>query len=123
MNSIIPRVAIDGVDVDFVDGTYQSIGGFTSATLQFKLPNTDANFMRLWNKEVTYYFNQHDSTPIFRGYIKRTKVTPNFVEVIAQDVIGYMVKAGNAERAKVSLTDTDNLDGLTIGNRQLIHMI
>ena len=116
MSSIIPRVAIEGKAVDFLEGTYQNLGGFRAATLQFKLPTTEANFMKLWNKEVTYYFNQHDSTPIFRGYIKRTKVTPNSIEVYAQDAIGYLVKGGNAERAKVSLTELNNIDGLTIGN-------
>jgi hypothetical protein len=116
MSTLIPRINIEGQDVDFIDGTYQNIGGFRAATLQFKLPTTEANFMKLWNKEVTYYFNQHDATPIFRGYIKRTKVTQNFIEVYAQDAIGYLVKGGNAERAKVSLTEDNNIDGLTIGN-------
>ena len=116
MSTLIPRVAIDGVTVDFIEGTYQNTGGFTAATLQFKLPTTEANFMKLWNKEVTYHFDQHDSTPIFRGYIKRTKVTPQFVEVFAQDAIGYMVKGGNEEKATVDISDRDNLDGLTVGN-------
>ena len=116
MNILTPKVAIDGVSVDFIDGTYRNIGGFTAATLQFKLPTSEANFMKLWNKEITYFFDQHDTTPIFRGYIKRTKVTQDFVEIMAQDVIGYMVKGGNKEQAKISLTETDNLDGLTVGN-------
>lgn len=116
MSILIPDVKIEGKSIDFLDGTYQNIGGMTAATLQFKIPSNTANFMKLWNKEVTYYFNKHDNTPIFRGYIKRTKVTPNFIEVFAQDILGYMVKGGESQLAKVALTNEKNLDGLTVGN-------
>ena len=53
---------------------------------------------------------------MFRGYIKRVKETLENIEVYAQDVLGYMVLGGDAEKAKITLTDHDNIDGLTVAN-------
>jgi len=116
MNEITPEVRIEGVLADYIDGIYQNTGGLTAATLQFKLPKTYAGYKDLWNKEVTLHLREHDTTPIFRGYIKRLKENFNDVEVYAQDVLGYMVKGGNPEKAKIALTDKDNIDGMTAGN-------
>ncbi len=116
MSSITPEVRIEGRSVDYIGGTYQNTGGLTAATLQFQLLLPYDNHRKLWNKEVTFFLNENDSTPLFRGYIKRTKITENILEVYAQDVLGYMVKAGNAEKAKIALTDKDNLDGLSAAN-------
>ena len=105
MNEITPEVRIEGVLADYIDGIYQNTGGLTAATLQFKLPKTYAGYKDLWNKEVTLHLREHDTTPIFRGYIKRLKENFNDVEVYAQDVLGYMVKGGNPEKEKIALTD------------------
>ena len=113
MKEITPEVKIEGRNVDYLEGSYQNTGGLTSATLQFKLPLQGSGYRKLWNKEVTMYLKESDTTPIFRGYIKRVKENFNEIEVFAQDVLGYMVKGGDAEKAKIALTDTDNLDGLT----------
>ena len=116
MNEIIPEVRIEGREVPFTRGAYTSTGGLTAATLEFTIPRTFGGFKKLWNKEVTFYPNSYDNKPIFRGYIKRIKEDFNSVTLIAQDVIGYMVLGGDSEKAKVSLTDRENVDGLTIGN-------
>ena len=116
MNEITPEVRIEGVAVDYLEGQYQNTGGLTAATLQFKLPITYAGYKHLWNKEVEFYLKESDAKPIFRGYIKRLKEDFNTVEVFAQDVLGYMVKGGNPEKAKVALTDKDNIDGLSAAN-------
>ena len=116
MNEIIPEVRIEGREVPFTRGAYTSTGGLTAATLEFTLPRTFGGFKKLWNKEVTFYPNSYDNKPLFRGYIKRIKEDFNSVTLIAQDVIGYMVLGGDSEKAKVSLTDRENVDGLTIGN-------
>jgi|TARA_Y100000401_G_scaffold63764_1_gene50668 hypothetical protein len=115
MTEITPEVRIEGISVDYIDGMYQNTGGLTSATLQFKLPKTYAGYKHLWNKEVTFVLNSFEK-PLFRGYIKRVKENFDDVEIIAQDVMGYMVKGGNPEKAKIALTDRENLDGLTAGN-------
>ena len=116
MNEITPEVRIEGVAVDYLEGQYQNTGGLTAATLQFKLPITYAGYKHLWNKEVEFYLKESDAKPIFRGYIKRLKEDFNTIEVFAQDVLGYMVKGGNPEKAKVALTDKDNIDGLSAAN-------
>jgi len=113
MNEIIPRVQLDGRDVEFTDGVYQNSGGLTAATLQFKLSTSQENYRKYWNKEVIFYMDKHDTTPMFRGYVKRIKEDLEFIEVFAQDVFGYIVKGGNKEQAKVALDDNNNLDGNT----------
>ena len=115
MNEISPRVTINGADADYLDGEYSSPGGFKAAALTFKLPLTYGGMKKLWNQEVCLYLNKHDSAPLFRGWIKRTKLNPNEVEIYAEDAIGYMVKSGEAAQAKIALTDQDNIDGLSAG--------
>jgi hypothetical protein len=115
MNEITPEVRIEGISVDYLDGNYQNTGGLTAATLQFRLPRKTDGFRKLWNKEVTFFLNESDK-PLFRGYIKRVKENFDSIEVFAQDVIGYMVKGGNPEKAKITLTDKDNIDGLSAAN-------
>jgi hypothetical protein len=71
--------------------------------------------MKLWNKEVTMYLDDADSTPMFRGWIRRTNPTLNDIEILAMDALGYTVKGGESSKSSIVLTDTDNLDGLTAG--------
>ena len=115
MNEISPRITIDGADVDYIDGSYDNPGNLSAATLTFKLPLTYGGMKKLWNKEVCLYLNKQDSTPLFRGWIKRTNIDFNEVEIFAQDVIGFMLLGGSSEKAVIALTETDNLDGLSAG--------
>ena len=115
MKEITPEIRIEGRVVEYLEGNYQNTGGLTAATLQFKLPRQYDGFRKLWNKEVTFFLNEADK-PLFRGYIKRVKENFDSIEVFAQDIIGYMVKGGNPEKAKVALTDKDNIDGLSAAN-------
>ena len=115
MREISPRILIEGRDVDYIDGKYIYPGNLSSATISFKLPLTYGGFKKLWNKEVTVFLNKFDTTPIFRGWIKRTNPTLEDIEIIAEDAIGYMVKGGEMERAKIALDERTNLDGLTVG--------
>ena len=115
MKEITPEIRIEGKVVEYLEGNYQNTGGLTAATLQFKLPRQYDGFRKLWNKEVTFFLNEADK-PLFRGYIKRVKENFDSIEVFAQDIIGYMVKGGNPEKAKVALTDKDNIDGLSAAN-------
>jgi len=118
MKEITPEIRIEGRLVEYLEGNYQNTGGLTAATLQFKLPRQYDGFRKLWNKEVTFFLNEADK-PLFRGYIKRVKENFDSIEVFAQDIIGYMVKGGNPEKAKVALTDKDNIDGLSAANAKL----
>ncbi len=116
MNEIIPEIRIEGRVVPFTRGAYTNTGGFTAATLEFTLPSTYGGFKKYWNKEITLYANKYDNKPIFRGYVKRIKEDFNDITLYAQDVIGYMVLGGDSQKAVISLTDRENIDGLTIGN-------
>ena len=113
MKRITPRILIEGREVDYLKGSYTCKGNFTSAILNFTLPLQYGGRKKLWNKEVTFFLNEFDSTPIFRGWIKRTKPTFNDIEIRAEDALGYMLRGGEASLAKIVLTDKDNLDGLT----------
>ena len=116
MQKIIPSILIEGRKTDFIKGAYTNTGGLRAATLQFTLPLIKDGYRNLWNKEVVFFMNDFESVPIFRGYIKRVKENLNEIEVYAQDVLGYMVLGGNPEKAKIALTEKDNLDGLTAPN-------
>ena len=115
MQEITPKICIDGREVDYLDGSYKSDGGITSAEMTFKLPLTYGGMKKLWNKEVTFYLNDFDSAPMFRGWIKRTKETFNDIEIMAMDAFGYMLRGGEQGLAKIILDDRQNLDGLTVG--------
>ena len=113
MNEITPRVLIDNIDVEYTEGTYVLNGGLTAATLQFKISTLQENYRKFWNKEVLFFLDKHDTIPMFRGYIKRVKEELDYLEIFAQDALGYMVKGGNKEMAKVALDTDNNLDGNT----------
>jgi len=116
MKVLTPSITIDGRHIDFIDGALTSTGGLTAASLQFKLPLSVGGNMTLWNKEVLLYFNEFEGTPLFRGYVKRVKETLQYVEIFAQDALGYLKLGGDSTKAMVPLTDRDNIDGLTVGN-------
>ena len=115
MNVVSPKILIDGENTDYIDAQYAQPGAMGAATLTFKIPATQGGTRKLWNKEVLLYLNEFDSTPLFRGWVKRTNPTFNDVAIIAEDGFGYMIKGGEAAKASVTLTDTDNIDGLTLG--------
>ncbi len=115
MDAIIPRVCIDGREVDYIDGDYSNQGNLTSATLTFKMPLTQGGMKKLWNKEVTFYLNQYDTVPMFRGWIRRVNETFNDIEIMAQDGLGYTRESGDVSQAKITLSEKNNLDGLTAG--------
>jgi len=110
-----PKIYIEGREVDYLQGGYKNDGNLTAASLSFTLPLTFAGLKKLWNKEVTFFLNEHDSVPVFRGWIRRVKETFSEVELYAEDALGYMSKGGEETEAKVNLTNFDNLDGLNAG--------
>ena len=115
MAEIIAKVYIDGREVDYIEGNYKYGGNLTAAEVTFKLPLTFGGMKKLWNKEVTLFINEYDTVPIFRGWIRRTNETFNDIEILAQDGMGYMRESGDKEIAKIALTESSNLDGLTVG--------
>ena len=73
MIETIPSIKIEGRNVPYIKGAYTNTGLLRAATLQFSLPLTYGGLKKLWNKEVTFFLNESDTTPLFRGYIKRVK--------------------------------------------------
>ena len=83
MPKISPRVAIEGAEVEYIEGSYSQNGGGSAAELSFTLPLTYGGGKKLWNREVTMYLNDQDSTPLFRGWIRRANPTFNEIEILA----------------------------------------
>jgi len=115
MTRISPRIAIEGRGVDYLKGDYKLDGGLKSATLTFSIPTQENSNRKLWNKEVTFFLNPEDTTPIFRGWIKRLKEDFNEIQIHAEDALGYLIKGGEQSEAIVALTEESNIDGLTVG--------
>tara|TARA_R110000751_G_scaffold55804_3_gene119607 strand:+ start:12455 stop:13510 length:1056 start_codon:yes stop_codon:yes gene_type:complete len=115
MLSKIPRILIDGREIDFVKANYSQPGILSAASLSFTVPLGVAGTENLWEKEVTLYVDRSDSKPIFRGWVNRTKKDFNQVNIFAEDGFGYMVKGGDTTVAKIQLDERQNLDGLTVG--------
>jgi hypothetical protein len=115
VTKLIPRIAIEGKSVDFIQANYAQPGMLSAASVSFNIPLSVAGTESLWNKEVTLFVDKGDSKPIFRGWINRTKKDFNEVQVYAEDGFGYMIKGGDTTVATVQLDDRNNLDGLTVG--------
>jgi len=111
----IPRITIDGREVDFIQSQYTQPGTLSAASLSFNIPLGVAGTESLWNKEVTLYVDKGDSKPIFRGWINRVKKDFNQVEIFAEDAFGYMLKGGDTTVARIQLDERENIDGLTVG--------
>ena len=115
MQKISPKIAIEGKSVEYLEGSYSNNGGGTAAELNFSMPLQYGGNRKLWNKEVTLYLDEADSTPLFRGWIRRANPTLNDIEILAMDALGYTVKGGESSKSSIVLTKQDNLDGHTTG--------
>jgi hypothetical protein len=115
MKKISPKIAIDGKSVEYLEGSYTYAGGGTAAELSFSMPLQYGGNKKLWNKEVLLYLDEADSTPIFRGWIRRAQPTLDDIEILAMDALGYTVKGGETTKSSIVLTRQDNLDGYTSG--------
>jgi len=115
MLELTPKIYIDGIDIDFINAGVSQKGSLKAGQLDFTIPTSTGIGLNFWNKEVTLYMNTSDAVPLFRGWIKRVKENYNEIQIHAEDAIGYLLKGGEAENAKVALDDTTNLDGLTGG--------
>ena len=115
MLELTPKIFIDGIEIDFINAGLSQKGTLKAGQLDLTIPTSTGVGLNFWNKEVTLYFNTSDAVPLFRGWIKRVKENYNEIQIHAEDAIGYLVKGGESENAKIALDDTNNLDGLTGG--------
>jgi len=122
MPAISPEIYIDGQLTDFTAGNLNKSGQTTAGILSFTIPGDDVSFRKLWNKEVTFYLNKDDSYPMFRGYVINTQLNENTnVRIRATDALGFLT---GRDRARVTLDDSNNIDGYTIGGalKRMIEM-
>ena len=113
MQETSPEIYIDGERVEFTTGSLTKQGNSTASKLSFTIPGDSVTYRKYWNKEVTFFFDKSDSKPMFRGFIMNADINDNFsVNLMALDVLGFLT---GIDRAAVSLTAKDNVDGLTIG--------
>tara|TARA_R110002020_G_scaffold232620_1_gene444123 strand:- start:188 stop:1240 length:1053 start_codon:yes stop_codon:yes gene_type:complete len=115
MLELTPKIFIDGLEIDFINAGLSQQGTLKAGQLDFTMPTSTGVGLNFWNKEVTMYMNTTDAVPLFRGWIKRVKENYNEIQIHAEDAIGYLIKGGQEETAKVALDDRTNLDGLTGG--------
>lgn len=113
MPEISSEIYIDGKRVNYTKGTLQAQGNNTATQLTFTIPGDAVTYRKYWNKEVTFFFSKTDSTPMFRGNITNAQINENFsVTFSALDVLGFLT---GIDRAAVTLDESNNLDGLSIG--------
>ena len=114
------RIFIDGKQVDYINGTLVKDGGNTASRLNFVIPGENSSMRKYWGKEVTFFLDESDASPMFRGFIENLEIEGNqSIAVRALDVLGYLT---GLDRASITLDDNNNLDGSTIGGA-LIDMI
>lgn len=114
------RIYIDGKQVDFTTGSLTKEGGNTASRLNFVIPGESSSMRKYWGKEVTFFLDVSDASPMFRGFIENLEIVNNqAIACRALDALGYLT---GLERASVTLDVNNNLDGDTIGGA-LIRMI
>jgi len=107
------EIFIDGKSVEFTQASLKERGGSTAAELNFVVPFGESNYRKYWNKEVTVFFQEGDGTPLFRGRIINSTVNANNnIKFRAVDVLGFLT---GHHRARVTLDDDRNIDGLSAG--------
>jgi len=113
MQETFPELYIDGEKVDFTTGSLTKQGNSTASKLSFTIAGDSVTYRKYWNKKDLYYFDKSDNIPMFRGFIMNAEINSNFsINFMALDVLGYLT---GIDRAAVSLTNQDNIDGLTVG--------
>tara|TARA_Y100000310_G_C20644508_1_gene795801 strand:+ start:1014 stop:2048 length:1035 start_codon:yes stop_codon:yes gene_type:complete len=114
------EIFIEGKSVDFTQASFKDRGGSTAAELNFILPLGETNYRKYWNKEVTFYFQEGDGVPLFRGRILNSTISANTsVKLKAVDILGFLT---GHQRARVVLDDDKNIDGLT-GGASIVKLI
>ena len=107
------KIFLEGKEIHFTQASLKERGGSTAAELNFVAPLGESNYRKYWNKEITVFFQEGDGTPIFRGrIIENTVGANNNVKFRAVDILGYLT---GHQRARVTLDDNQNIDGLTAG--------
>jgi len=110
-----PRLFIGDKEITtFKSIQFSESGKSTASSLNCTLGDPHLRDAPLTNKEITFYLNYGsvDTVPLFRGRIRQVTPSETQVQIVAHDVRTFLT--GN-ESIPLSLTDTDNYDGYTLG--------
>ena len=112
MSANLSRIYIEGKRVDYSNGNLIKQGGNTASKLTFTLPGKSIQLRKYWGKEVTFFFNESDSIPMFRGYVINAEISGNAsISLRAVDVLGFLT---GHHRPQLNFDNSTNVDGLTI---------
>lgn len=108
-----PRLLIDGVeDVHLLSANFISKNNNTISSLSARIGVSELKETKLFGTKVQYFLNcgSEDGFPIFVGFIKQVNATESSTSFTAVDVRGFL------SDAQISLTDSNNYDGYTLGS-------
>jgi len=113
MLNLTSEIHIEGQSIEYETGNYNLRGDVTASQLDFTIPGDDISRRKYWNKEVTFFLDKDDAYPMFRGRIINADIVDDFrVKFTAVDALGFLT---GHQKATVVLTDSKNIDGLSIG--------
>ena len=111
---ILPRIVIDGVDVDEFSSFNLNFPGSNQLNkLSVTLTNPDYDNASLFGKDIELYLNAGsiDTVPIFRGVIKTLSPNDTSVGLSCLDVRTFIT---GKDARKFNVTDEDNYDGFSV---------
>ena len=97
-----------------ISGTVTFSGNNQLNTLNVRIPNPELQNMAIHNKIIELFLNNgsDDSVPIFRGYVNDLTPNDKGITILATDIRAKLT--GN-KGLRLTLTDTNNYDGYTLG--------
>tara|TARA_R100000995_G_scaffold35094_1_gene15944 strand:- start:58 stop:1098 length:1041 start_codon:yes stop_codon:yes gene_type:complete len=98
----------------FTSVQFTENGKNQASSLNVSIPDPSLKYAALNNKEITFYLNYGgtDAVPFFRGRIRQANPTDKVMNIVAYDVRTFLT---GKESIPLSLTDSDNFDGHTLG--------
>ena len=108
-----PRVFIDNTRLQYLESvSFNQSGNSQATSLSAKANNTLFDGSVLFGKPISFFLDEGDGVPIFRGFIKDASTSDKSLSISAVDVRGYL---SSQSAKKIKLTDRHNYDGYTLG--------
>jgi len=110
-----PKIYIDDVAItQEISGSVNVPGNNQLTSLKFKINGIGIEEASIMNKPVRFYLNygSEDTSPFFMGFIKKTKVSENQIDIEAFDS-RCLIAGEYAQR--ISLDEDFNYDGYSVG--------
>jgi len=108
-----PRVFVDNNRLEYIESvTFTQTGNNQASSLSVKASNPLLDGSVLFGKPISFFLDEGDGVPIFRGFIKDASTSDTSLSISAVDIRGYL---SSKTTKRVSLTDSHNYDGYTLG--------